>query len=402
MSSSKIVVVNCVQCASPITPEAFYCSNCGVPIKCKNCQEALLPDAKNCIACGTAIISNPANQLVNTFKLRENKEERIYEIHFTNEVGKELKEVLADLLQNKNFTTGVIPDTSFTTATQITKPDKVQPITEVSSNSGLNAEQNPTSINQASAFNSDYPHLNDLEIKLNCKENEWLLLFAFYYSDYGINTFTKDIVWQVYKDRRKTETRFKNLGTNWKTLFKKYIATVKSNEFRFTPAGLQKVRSLLHPDDANNTGKSKLSVIRKTGTLSQLRPHTVRSIPVSRKIVASSIVPNEFDVYHNNYKESLETFFRHKNPGNSNPNRIVTIAYYITKINHQEYFTEGNIDYAYRILNLGGKPAHLKQIIINLKNERVWFQKTLDQTIAGWKLTRQAEIYVEEKLPARN
>lgn len=74
------------------------------------------------------------------------------------------------------------------------------------------------------------------------------------------------------------------------------------------------------------------------------------------------------------------------------------IGYYITKINYQEYFTEGNIDYAYRILNLGGKPVHLKQIIYNLKNDRIWFKKVIDGGITGWRLTRQAEIYVEEKL----
>ncbi|RDC63128.1 zinc ribbon domain-containing protein [Adhaeribacter pallidiroseus] len=401
MSTSDKLVMQCGQCDLPIMAEAFYCSDCGNQFRCKNCGEILQPGANNCMACGTPVTAKQAPNLVNTFKLRENKEERIYEIQFTNEVGKEIKEVIADLLKNKNTLINNMADTSYTTSklTSISEKENLAQIAELTSNSGQAELPNQQSSTQVASIN-DYPHINDLEIKLNCKENEWLLLFAFYFSNYGVNTFTKDVVWQVYKDKRKTETRFKNLGTNWKTLFKKYIATVKDNEFRFTSAGLQKVKSLLHLNEANE--KSKSSFTRKTGSSAQSRPNTLRSIPVSRKVVANSIVPNEFDVYQNSYKESLESFFRQKNPGNGNPNRIVTIAYYITKINHQEYFTEGNIDYAYRILNLGGKPAHLKQIIINLKNERIWFQKILDQSIAGWKLTRQAEIYVEEKLPIRN
>ncbi|QMU28444.1 hypothetical protein [Adhaeribacter radiodurans] len=310
-----------------------------------------------------------------------------------------MKEVIADLLLNKiKFNNSEEENIGHLLATESVEQEQVNgneelPIESItkqlpSVKSHSNATEEPTLI---------YPHLNDLEIKLDCKENEWLLLFAFYNSNYGANTFTRDIVWQLYKDKRKTETRFKNLGTNWRSLFKKYLATVKENEFRFTTAGLQKVKSLLRLND--DTGENYTP--RKNVSSGNTRSNSIRSIPVSRKVIANSIVPNEFDVYKNEYKEGLESFFRRKNPGSGNPNRIITIAYYITKVNHQEYFTEGNIDYAYRILNLGGKPAHLKQIIINLKNERLWFQKIIDNTTTGWKLTRQGEIYVEEKLPAR-
>ncbi|QNF35115.1 zinc ribbon domain-containing protein [Adhaeribacter swui] len=381
--------------------EAFFCFNCGTQVKCKSCKEVIPVEANNCTACGVPVVARESKGQVNTFKLRENKEERIYEIKFTNEVGKEIKEVIADLLKNK--------DLSSSNPAYLLNPEEHKQLnalenselkfTETNSpTKRLESGLHSTALAPAGMQQPEYPHLNDLEILLNLKENEWLLVFAFYYSNYGVNTFTKDIVWQVYKDRRKTETRFKNLGTNWKSLFKKFIVTVKENEFRFTPAGLHKVKSVLSPNYSND----KISTSGQKGrNANKSRPNSIRTIPVSRKVVASSIVPNEFDVYQNAYKPSLESFFREKNPGYGNPNRIVTIAYYITKLNHQEYFTEGNIDFAYRILNLGGKPAHLKQIIINLKNERIWFQKILDQSVNGWKLTRQAELFVEEKLPVR-
>lgn len=390
----------CFACSSALLENAYFCFNCGIQVRCKSCQELLPEEANNCVYCGE-VATKPKQAAVNTIKLRESKDERVYEIEFTNEVGKEMKEVVADLLKNR---LGSATDKNLVSAGFYVSSGE-----EGNKESGpVNPQAYPKaetpvqtiSVNKSPVVLDEelpYPHLNDLEMKLQCKENEWLLLFAFYKSDFGTTTFTKDTVWQVYKDKRKTETRFKNLGTNWKTLFKKYISTVKENEFKLTTEGLSKVKSLLQPttDDA----KSK-TLVRKGQNPNSLKPGTTRSLPVSRKTHTNSISPDEFDVYQNDYKESLESFFKRKKPGNGNPNRIVTIAYYITKINHQDYFTEGNIDYAYRILNLAGKPVHLKQIIINLKNERIWFQKTIDQRITGWKLTRQAEIYVEEKLPA--
>lgn len=394
--------LTCKSCHAPATENAVFCYNCGLQLKCKSCHDNLVAGANHCVSCGTAVVSQSESALspsLNTIKFRENKEERFYEILFTNDVGKEIKEVVADLLKNKlsngtdkQFT--IQEDLNPSVSMPVSEPaaDVIMETGNVPTNLTAYSEQEPVGTENMAPVD-EYPHLNDLDIKLNCKENEWLLLFAFYSSNFGTTTFTKNAVWQLYKDKRLTETRFKNLGTNWKTLFKKYICTVKDNEFRFTSSGLQKVKALLRDTEE---GKKVNQNIRKGGA--NVTGTVTRNMQVSRKVIADSIVPNEFDVYRNDLKPSLEEFFSQKQPGNGNPNRIVAIAYYITKVNHQEYFTEGNIDYAYRILNLAGKPAHLKQIIVNLKNDRIWFQKVIDRTTSGWKLTRQGEIYVEEKM----
>src|SRR3989337_2662527 len=87
--------------------------------------------------------------------------------------------------------------------------------------------------------------MDDLEFNLQCRGNEWILIFSFYISEYGTKFFSKNAVWEVYKQKRNTETRFKNLGTNWRSLFKKYISTVRENEFKITLLGLDKVKTLL-------------------------------------------------------------------------------------------------------------------------------------------------------------
>lgn len=399
----------CKTCNTPTLEQAMFCHHCGGQIKCTQCQEPLLEGANNCIACGVPVSSSPqaeAVKFINQIKFRENKDERWYEINFTNDVGKEIKEVVADILKNKIGVNGQeTAGDSFKSIHTTNISAKAEPLVAVPASEAGLIWNNPIS-EQATAevkpeataeVKPAYPHLNDLDVRLTCTENEWLLIYAFYTSGFGATTFAKDPVWQLYKDKRLTETRFKNLGTNWKSLFKKYLSTVKENEFKFTPAGLAKVKSLL----LSEGGKPKAPPLPRKSELKTGKDANVnRKMPVSRKVMASSITPDEFDVYKNDRKISLEEFFAQKKPGNSNPNRIVTIAYYITKINFQEYFTEGNIDYAYRILNLGGKPVHLKQIITNLKNERIWFKKVIDQGTVGWRLTRQGEIYVEEKLLA--
>ena len=96
--------VICSSCGTPALDKALYCYNCGNQLRCKGCHEAIVEGAKHCIACGLAISesNSPAVQKqINSIKFKENKDERFYEIEFTNDVGKEIKDVVADLLKNK-------------------------------------------------------------------------------------------------------------------------------------------------------------------------------------------------------------------------------------------------------------------------------------------------------------
>jgi len=386
--------VTCSFCKTPAVANAIFCHQCGNQLKCKFCQELLVEGANNCVTCGEPITASSASTrvILNSIRFKENKDERSYELEFTNDVGKEIKEVVADLLKNK-----LGQPTRQPIAVQNLDEEQIsfsEPVNTPLAQSG----QIFVASKEEEVVKAAYPHLDDLEFSLQCRENEWILIFAFYKSDFGTTFFSKNAVWDLYKQKRKTETRFKNLGTNWKTLFKKYISTVRENEFKFTPLGLEKVQILLKGQEQEKrvTKVKKRKVLNPEVLVTNYRS-TVPAI--TRKVVANSIMQEEFDAYKNSYKESLENFFNRKKPGTSTPNRLVAMGYYITKINGQDYFTEGHIDFAYRLLNLSGKPIHLTQVITNLKNEKVWFQRIKQGDISGWRLTRQAEIYVEEKLP---
>lgn len=113
---------------------------------------------------------------------------------------------------------------------------------------------------------------------------------------------------------------------------------------------------------------------------------------------APSISPERFDAHKTADAPSLEDFFANKKPGKSVGERAAVIGYYIMKIKGESTFSEGHIDYAYRLLKISGRPAFLRQVLINNKNQNDWFDFAPDGV--RWVLTRTGEIFVEEKLPS--
>lgn len=89
-----------------------------------------------------------------------------------------------------------------------------------------------------------------------------------------------------------------------------------------------------------------------------------------------------------------------KSPGKANGEKIVTIGYYITELLKLPLFTEGHIEYAYKMLKYP-RPTHLHQIMINTKGENDWFEQDSESS-TSWKLTRSGEIFVSDSLPKKS
>ena len=117
----------------------------------------------------------------------------------------------------------------------------------------------------------------------------------------------------------------------------------------------------------------------------------------SKKASAKKISSEKFDIYGDGAETpSLESFYNSIEIGNSNAEKIVVIAYYIVEILGEELFTDGQIEFAFKMLKID-RPTHLRQIITNAKNEKDWFEKVDDSS--DWKLTRGGEIFVSKLLP---
>lgn len=166
----------------------------------------------------------------------------------------------------------------------------------------------------------------------------------------------------------------------------------------FVSSYLDKFKDMLHADPAS-------IVPMEPETEPQPNPKTKKNpakkaAPAktsSSKKAAPKVSIERFDIYGKDDTPSLEAFMEEKKPGSGNGNIIVVIGYYITEILGNKSFSEGQVEYAYKMLKLK-RPAHLRQIMINNKNERDLFEADEEDT-SQWHLTRTGEIYVADLLP---
>lgn len=117
----------------------------------------------------------------------------------------------------------------------------------------------------------------------------------------------------------------------------------------------------------------------------------------SAKKSASKVSIERFDIHGGGDVPSLEDYIQEKKPGAGNGNIIAVIGHYITEKLGEDTFSEGQIEYAYKMLKIK-RPNHLRQIMINEKNKRDLFEPNAEDG-SKWHLTRAGEIFVSDMLP---
>ena len=118
------------------------------------------------------------------------------------------------------------------------------------------------------------------------------------------------------------------------------------------------------------------------------------------KAKAKKVVAARFDIHGGDGKPSLKDFLDEKRPGRANGACIAVIGYYITEILGEQSFSEGQVEYAYKMLNIK-RPNHLHQIMINTKNEKDYYEQVEGEE-SSWKLTRGGELFVADELPGQD
>ncbi|MBK5215634.1 MAG: hypothetical protein JJE53_02415 [Candidatus Pacebacteria bacterium] len=252
----------------------------------------------------------------------------------------------------------------------------------------------PKKIDEIDVFTDgidDFPVLTEVVKKdLPKSEPEWVLLYAFYTSAYGENTFSIQNIKDGYESsKRKNASRLANLSNNIKQLLNgNYIKMLNDTDYIFLEEGKKKVSIILNSTKLKNS--SKKTVVKNGNRISE-KQKTNKTNKTSKRI---DIKSENFEI-HPEGKTSLENFFKEKNPNDTARERILVIAYYIKNILVQSGFTDGNIEFAYRALSLKNKPIHLRQVITNIKNDHM--EIGIDNDL--WIITRIGEKFVDEKLP---
>lgn len=109
-----------------------------------------------------------------------------------------------------------------------------------------------------------YPPMQNVIIKqLPKTEFDWVLIYGFYKSNYGKDTFSKKDINDFYEEsKRKTRQRIKNIVSNINNLVNKdLIKALNDTDFVVTEIGIKKSKEILNllsvEDDEGNEDGSK-------------------------------------------------------------------------------------------------------------------------------------------------
>jgi len=374
-------LIPCFNCDSEINIDFGFCPNCGSKVKCKNCNTPLVKSAKFCFECGDSVDGeNKKNDVenVNTIEFKETKEERSYKVSFTNETASQVTNVVAGMIPNgssifkKTLTTDLVEFSEIKDFDKSIEGENKEPIPVeiVDDKSGSEKEEIKSGKDELI-----YHHIDDLPRKYeNFSEKEWILVYAFYISDYGVNNFKKDDVYEKYKDARYTLARRKNFSKNWNDIFKDNFVTIKDDNLALTSKGIENCNNLL-----SGLVKPKINKIKNSSPNRANKPSAQNTIKME-----------EFDLLKNG---GLQEIFDKANPSVTKE-YILCIGYYINHILEKDYFSDGNVDFAFRALKIS-RPNTLRQIITNIKNNDLWVEKVEEKF---WKLTRLGEIQYEKMI----
>ncbi|OYD45331.1 hypothetical protein CHU00_11840 [Sphingobacterium cellulitidis] len=388
---------NCFNCSRPLTKTGYFCGGCLIQVKCKYCNSTLEKDAAGCVNCGTpkevrAETKAGSNQNINTFRMHETATDRIIEATFSDDVAKDLAGTLRDaaaagrmraiasnIPSSNNFNGADDGTTDFADAEVVSNENPTSQ-SETSNTGSSTAVTNPESL-------ITYPHIDDLIHRRSYTEIEWILVFAFYESQYGQKTFTYDKVRTAYLDKRKKESRIKNFSSNWAGLLKTYFRTVSEGVFQIE---YDKTNIISDFVTGKITGIIKGVFEKKNRSKSISAKKTKEentSAPTEKSSKPSS--PKRLKILSNiNFepagKESLKDFFNKYTPANDNERNLLFV-HYLQNVLEIDQITFSHIYSCYDILGLRISES-LQQTIRNTASRTKWIEtqkSILSVTIKG-------------------
>jgi len=221
----------------------------------------------------------------------------------------------------------------------------------------------------------DYPELKDVKMRdLPKSETEWLLIYAFYATDFGKKEFTRPMLTKMYDDTdRKTDTRIGNISANIKSLVNgMYVKSTNDTNYIILDAGKSRIQEILDGKSvAKHSGKKSLKPKSKNKN-DEVEPEIIQE-SVKQKTKATSSPQVAFVDLKYNVKEmtSLRDYFKEKSAKSQNEEVMLAINWFMeNKSNNGATLEE--IGYVLKIAT-SKMPNVLSQVLINLKGPKVNF-----------------------------
>jgi hypothetical protein len=240
----------------------------------------------------------------------------------------------------------------------------------------------------------DYPVMKEIVKKdLPKTESDWILIYAFYASKFGDNTFTEKSIQDYYESTgRKNVSRYKNLSNNIKTLLnKEYIKVHNDTEYLIKDAGVKYAQQIIQGNSTGkSTKKSNSSKANRGDTISENKDNKakLKSGKKSNSVgfIDLKLTPAE--------QKSLNDFYSSKSPKTQNEKVIVAMKWFIDDKRVDEVSME-EMNYLLSITS-EALPA-LPQVLGNMVG--AGFRWVTKGEVGKYKLSSIGENYVVNKLP---
>lgn len=354
----------CTNCAKPLPCSGFFCGSCLTQFKCKSCGSILEKDHAGCINCGTPKNSknnsNNGSNGLNTFRLHETGTDRTIEAKFSDNVGKDLTEMLRDTYALKLGTQRLevvkqietVKDGNLTEAEVASNEIKEKPIAEqVKSTGGTNT----------------LPTLLAIAMKnLPGPETEWVIVYSFYASNYGKDIFSRQSIIDKYEEsKRKNNDRMNALTSYIKQAVRAGYINPLADGFSLLDKGIEKAKEIIgrttgsaarHKSNPNQKDESDDSKI--------VAKKASKSGKSLKRLVNIDFAPSG--------KESLDAFYKKISPS-SDFNRNLLFVFYMQEILQIPAITLDHIYTCYDSLNLRIS-ENLTQTVRNTKSRTGWIE----------------------------
>ncbi len=377
-------VQECSNCAKPLPSAGFFCGGCLTQFKCKSCEALLEEDSIGCVFCGTPKdeqASTNDKNTYNTFRyheiITETSTERTIDGSYSDNVSKDFASVLINKLNGASTTTsdalGKIPGKSQNKAVN----DELVQDAEI-----IRDEKTTGDPNTISASSTEYPTLKAIAMKnLPSSETEWIVVYAFYASNYGEKIFTReDIVNQYIESNRfNKETTKSGLSTNIKrAVVPSYINPLQTG-YSMLDKGIEKAKEII-----SRTSSSSSRVNRKTTKTTKNQEEQTNEGKDKKERKTSSkgskSIKRLTDIdFHPSGKDSLDKFCKGFSVKNDNERNLLFVYYLsetlkITAINNDHIYT------CYDELGLK-IPENMQSSISNTKTRTGWIETNNNSNI---------------------
>ena len=224
-------------------------------------------------------------------------------------------------------------------------------------------------------------------------ESDWILIYAFYSSEYGEKNFTeKDIRNQYASTGRNSSTRLGNITNNIKSLLnKEYIKVHNDTEYFLKGKGKDYCLRILSGNSTSKTVKRNKVNTKGNDTNVLGSVEDTKKEKKARGGKAIDFIDLNFTAEQ---ISSLTKFYESKKPKIQNEEVAVVVKWFCDQLEHEDISLE-EINY---LLSICSKvPTALEQVIINMKGSKYrWVAKSENNKV---KLTSIGESYVTNKLP---